>query len=93
MTAKPSLNVSAARWSLGLWCRQGRSSCPVLQPQPLDPLELAHVVGHQHQALAACVSGDVQVIHPDGRSFALQIGPYVALMRGCLVVIGEHHQP
>jgi hypothetical protein len=40
----------------------GRSSSPVLEQQPLDPLELAQVVAHQGEAFAAGVGGDVEVI-------------------------------
>ena len=42
---------------------------PVLHLEPKHTHELRRVVRHQHQAFAACVNCNVQVIHTDGLLF------------------------
>jgi hypothetical protein len=54
--------------------------------------ELREVVRHQHQAFAACVTGNVQVIHSDGLAQLFQGGTDGAVMRCSLGAVGQYFQ-
>ena len=65
---------------------------PVLHFERRHALEFRHVVRDQHQAFAACVACNVQVIHPDGLAEFFQGAADGTVVLGGLGAVGQNFQ-
>src|SRR5918995_5654295 len=62
---------------------------PVLEPETRNPLELARIAGDQDEALGTSLSGDHEIVSPDGGTFPFEFGANLAglIRRLCIELL------